>query len=164
MYEIIGWVIALVVFVVLEAVTACVVSIWFAGGAACALIFAALSAPLWLQFAVFFVVSVLLLLLLRPLARRWTGVRPEATNADRVIGQEALVTETIDRLHSRGAVRIGGVEWSAKTDNDVIIPEGSLVRILRIEGVYVYVELIEALPDALSPEKTRAAFLGKTEK
>ena len=160
MYEIIGWVIALVVFVVLEAVTAGVVSIWFAGGAACALIFAALSAPLRLQFAVFFVVSVLLLLLLR----RWTGVRPEATNADRVIGQEALVTETIDRLHSRGAVRIGGVEWSAKTDNDVIIPEGSLVRILRIEGVYVYVELIEALPDALSPEKTRAAFLGKTEK
>ena len=63
-----------------------------------------------------------------------------------------------------GAVRIGGVEWSAKTDNDAIIPEGSLVRILRIEGVYVYAELIEAPPDALSPEKTRAAFLGKTEK
>lgn len=161
MYEIIGWVIALVFFVILEATTAGLVSIWFAGGAAVSLILAAVSAPFWLQGLLFLIVSAVLLVLLRPVARRWIGGTKVATNADRAIGQEALVTETIDRLHNRGAVKLGGVEWSARTEDGAVIPEGSLVRVLRIEGAYLCVELVEALPEALSDEKAKAAFFGK---
>lgn len=161
MHEIIGWVLALVLFVILEAMTAGVVSIWFAGGAAAALVCAAVGVELWLQFVVFLAVSIVLLALLRPIASKWVGTKHVATNADRVIGQEALVVEEIDRLNNRGAVKLGGVEWSARTEDGSVIAEGSLVRVLRIEGAYVFVELIEALPDALSPEKAKAAFFGK---
>ena len=161
MYEVVGWIIALLFFIIVETATAGIVSIWFAGGAAAALVCAALDLSLWIQLVVFFVVSVALLALLRPFAKRWIGTNKVATNADRIIGQEALVTEQIDRLHSLGAVRIDGVEWSARTEDGSVIAEGSLVRVLRIEGVYAYVELIEALPDSLSDEKARAAFWGR---
>ena len=161
MYGIIGWTAALAIFVILETATAGLVSIWFAGGAAAALVCAAVGAQLWVQIVVFLVLSVVLLMLLRPMAHKWVDTKKIPTNADRAIGQNALVVEDIDRLHNRGAVRLGGVEWSARTDDGAVIAEGSLVRVLRIEGAYVYVELVEARPDSLSPEKVKAAFLGK---
>lgn len=142
MYEIVGWTIALVFFVILEAATVGVVSIWFAGGAAGALVCAALGMPFGVQALVFLLLSVVLLLLMRPMVRRLVEPRRVPTNADRAIGQEALVTETIDRLHNRGAVKLGGIEWSARTEGDGIIERGSLVRVLRIEGAYVCVEQI----------------------
>lgn len=142
MYGIIGWTVALVFFVILEAATVGVVSIWFAGGAAAALICAALGLSFGVQAAAFLLLSAVLLMLLRPMVRRLVEPRRVATNADRAIGQEALVTETIDRLRSRGAVKLGGIEWSARTDGDEIIEKGCLVRVLRIEGAYVCVERI----------------------
>ena len=161
MTEIIGWTIALVLFLIWEAVTAGVVSIWFAGGAAAALVCAAAGTPLLVQVIVFLVASAALLLLLRPLVKKWIKPNETPTNADRIVGQEALVTETIDRLHNRGAVRIGAVEWSARSEDDSVIPEGSLVRVERIEGVFACVTLIEAVPEALSEEKAKAAFFKK---
>ncbi len=158
MTEIIGWTAALVFFLVWEAVTAGVVSVWFAGGAVAALICAAAGVPLLVQVLVFLAVSAALLLLLRPLVKKWIQPRETPTNADRIVGQEALVSETIDRLHNRGAVRIGGVEWSARSVDDSVIPESSLVRVEAIEGVYVRVSLLEPVPDALSEEKAKAAF------
>ena len=142
MYGIIGWTVALVFFVILEAATVGVVSIWFAGGAAAALICAALGLPFGVQAAAFLLLSAALLMLLRPMVHRLVEPRRVATNADRAIGQEALVTETIDRLHNRGAVKLGGIEWSARADGDGIIEQGCLVRVLRIEGAYVCVERI----------------------
>lgn len=158
MYEIIGWLIALVFFVILEAVTAGVVSIWFAGGAAASLICAAVGFSLPTQVIVFFVISVLLLTLLRPMSKTWIAPKGEPTNTDRYIGIEALVTEKIDQLHNTGAIKIGGVEWSARSVDNSVIPEGSLVRTERIEGVHIYVSLVEAVPAFLSEENARKAF------
>ena len=67
----------------------------------------------------------------------------QPTNADRVIGAEARVTEGIDNIQGKGAVSIGGIIWTARSDSDEVIPAGSLVRVLRIEGVKVFVELIK---------------------
>ena len=63
-----------------------------------------------------------------------------ATNADRVIGSTALVTETIDNAQAQGQVKVNGQVWSARSAQDIVIPAGTDVRVLRIEGVKVMVE------------------------
>ena len=131
------WAAAVIVFVIAEAATAALVSLWFIGGSAAALIAALLGAPIWAQVVLFFAVSGLLLALLRPLAKRNAGQRV-ATNADRVIGASAIVTETINDLQGTGAVKIDGKEWSARSCDGAIIEVGSVVRIDRIEGVKVF--------------------------
>lgn len=145
------WLIAMVLFGVLEAVTVGLTSIWFALGALGALAAAAAAAPVIVQIVVFLGVSFLTLLLVRPLAQRFVNDRKVATNADRVIGQEAVVTEDIDNIQGRGRVTISGADWTARTEDDQPIPAGSMVRVLRIEGVKVIVAPAGAVGD---PEQT----------
>jgi len=133
------WLIAMVLFGVLEAVTVGLTYIWFALGALGALAAAAASAPVIVQIVVFLGVSFLTLLLVRPLAQRFVNDRKVATNADRVIGREAVVTEDIDNIQGKGRVSISGADWTAKTEDDRPIPAGSKVQVLRIEGVKVIV-------------------------
>ena len=97
-------------------------------------------AELWVQVVLFFAVSILLLLCLRPLSKRLIKQKKVATNADSNIGKEAVVTERIDNLQGSGAVRISGVEWSARSADGSEIEKGPVVRVLRIEGVKVCVE------------------------
>lgn len=123
-----------------NAATVNLVSIWFIGGSVAGLVCAILGAPTLLQFAVFILVSALLLALLRPLLKKYLRVKPSRTNADRLLGQEALVTEDIDNLRETGAIRINGVLWTAKSVDDTQIPSGSRVVIARIEGAKVYVK------------------------
>ena len=136
------WLVLLILFAGGEAVTVGLTSIWFAAGALAALIGALLGAVLWVQIVLFLLVSAVCLLAVRPLARKHLNNRVEATNADRVIGAEARVTEEINDLAATGAGSVGGVIWTARSGNDTIIPVGTLVRVLRIEGVKVYVEVI----------------------
>ena len=134
----------LLLFAVGEAVSVGLTSIWFAAGALVALIAALLGWALWIQIALFLVVSLLCLLAVRPLARRHLNDKIEPTNADRVIGAEAQVTQDIDNIHGKGAVIIRGMTWSARSQDDSPILTGTLVRVLRIEGVKVFVEPIAA--------------------
>ena len=134
------WLVLLLLFAVSEAVTVGLTSIWFAAGALCALIAALLGGALWIQITLFLAVSLLCLAAVRPLAKRLLNDRVEPTNADRVIGEEAQVTEDIDNIHGRGAVVIRGMTWSARSQDDGIIAAGARVRVLRIEGVKVFVE------------------------
>ena len=136
------WLVVVLLFTAGEAVTVGLTSIWFSAGALAALIAALLGAPLWAQIVLFLVVSAVCLLAVRPLARKHLNNRVEPTNADRVIGAEARVTEEINDLAATGAVSVGGVVWTARSGNDAVIPVGTLVRVLRIEGVKVYVEVI----------------------
>ena len=133
------WLVAMVLFGVLEAVTVGLTSIWFAVGALAALIAASLGAFALVQVVVFLVVSFVTLLLVRPLAQRFVNDRKVATNADRVIGREAVVTEDIDNIQGKGRVSISGADWTARAQEDRPIPAGSKVRVLRIEGVKVIV-------------------------
>ena len=135
------WVVALVVFLIVEAVTAGLVSIWFVFGSLVALICAALGAAVWLQIFWFVIVSVATLVLTRPLVKRYVDSRSVATNADRSIGRAAVVTERIDNLAAAGAVKLDGVVWTARsTDDAVAIETGERVTVRAIEGVKLIVE------------------------
>lgn len=135
------WVAALVVFLIVEAVTAGLVSIWFVFGSLVALICAVLGAAVWLQIFWFVIVSVATLVLTRPLVKRYVDSRSVATNADRSIGRAAVVTERIDNLAATGAVKLDGVVWTARsTDDAVAIETGERVTVRAIEGVKLIVE------------------------
>ena len=134
------WLVLLLLFAGTEALTVGLTSIWFAAGALCALIAALLGGPLWVQIALFLAVSALCLLAVRPLAKRLLNSRVEPTNADRVIGEQAQVTEDIDNIRGKGAVVIRGVVWTARSEDGSCVPSGTLVKVLRIEGVKVFVE------------------------
>ncbi len=136
------WLAAFIVFAIGEAVTVGLVSIWFAVGALAALFAAALGAGLWLQITVFLGVSALALALFKPLSSKFLKPRVSATNADRVIGSAALVTETIDNTQAKGQVKVNGQVWSARSAQDIVIPAGTDVKVLRIEGVKVIVETV----------------------
>lgn len=133
------WVIALVVFLVIEAITVGLTSIWFAAGALAAWICALLGAPVWLQVAVFIVVTAVALYFTRPLVKKYINGKVVPTNADANIGKECRVTETIDNIAGTGAVYVDGKTWTARSENDEVIPEGELVTALRIEGVKLIV-------------------------
>ncbi len=131
-------------FFAAEAATIGLVTIWFACGSLVALIATALHAPYWLQGVLFLAVSVVLLACLRPFVRKFVTPKKTRTNADRVIGMQAIVTEPIDNLTATGAVKIGGVEWTARSVSGEAIPAGVSVTVCSIEGVKACVEPVKA--------------------
>lgn len=137
------WLSALIIFAILEAATTTLVSMWFIGGSLAAMISALCGANIWLQFLLFFAVSALLLVALRPLAKKYLLPRTQATNARGNIGKRAVVTEQIDTLNGKGAVKIDGVEWSARTRSEAPIAVGAVVRITDIVGAKVCVEPVK---------------------
>ncbi len=143
---IICWAAVLALAQAVEGATMGLVSIWFAIGGVAALIASLLTDRIWIQVIVFLVVSLLALLVIRPLARRSSEQDRVPTNADRIIGTEAVVVETIDNLKSQGQVQVGGSIWTARTQAEAPILQGERVRILRIEGVKVIVA--PAVPSA----------------
>lgn len=140
------WLIALVVFALAEAATVQLVSIWFAGGALIAFLVSLFSDSLLAQCIVFLAVSALCLALVRPVARKHFSPRVHHTNADRLIGGEAVVTETIDNLAASGQVKISGQIWTARSETDEHIPVGTTVTVLRIEGVKMIVRTKSPVP------------------
>ena len=143
MTAVIWWLIAVIVFLVAEAATVALVSVWFAGGALLAMLAAALGAGLAVQIAVFTVSSCALLALMWPLAKKRQSSRHVRTNADRLIGREVLVTEQIENLKETGEIKVNGVLWTAVSVDGSLIPAGSLVRIERLEGAKVYVRPVK---------------------
>lgn len=132
------WLIVALALLGLEAVTVSMVCIWFVGGAVGALIATLLGAPLWLQFTVFIIVSAVLLVAFRPLAKKMKPTH--RTNSDSVVGKIVLVSEEINNLTETGAVRMSGVEWTARSVRDTVIPPQTRVIIRAIEGVKLFVE------------------------
>ena len=132
-------IVLLVIFGIVEAATVGLTSIWFAAGALVAMVAALLHAPLWAQIVLFLAVSFVALLLMRPLAKKYLTPSFQPTNADRIIGQEAVVTETIDNLKGRGLVSVDGTVWTARAEDEQPIAAGTVVKVLRIEGVKVFV-------------------------
>ncbi len=134
------WIAAMVVFGIVEAATAGLTSIWFVLGSAAGLIAAICGGAVWLQVTLFFVVSIAALLATRPLVRKMMARSIVPTNADAVLGKEARVTETIDNNAPTGAVYVEGKTWSARSESGEVLPEGAMVRIVRMEGVKLFVE------------------------
>ena len=137
------WLGGVVLFGAVEAATAGLVSIWFAAGAVAGLIAAWLGAGVAAQVVLFAVVSAAALAVTRPLVRRYAAGKAVPTNLDRVLGDTGRVTETIDNARSAGAVYVDGKTWTARSDDGAVIPQGTTVKILRMEGVTLFVRKIE---------------------
>lgn len=137
------WLALIVFFVIAEACTVVLVSIWFAGGSLVGLILAALHAPWWLQIIGALVVSGVLIYFTRPVAMRHFNRNRVKTNISNLAGKQAIVTEVIDNLQSTGQVIVNGQEWSARNvANDTVIPEGAVVVIEKVSGVKLMVKSI----------------------
>ena len=139
------WFSLLVVFLLAEAATVTMVSLWFAAGALAAMAVCLLGGGTWLQAGAFFVVSAVLLTALRPMARKYFTPKLTKTNVDSVIGSQGLVTTAIDNISAQGKVKLGAMEWTARSSSGEKIPEGTLVRVEKIEGVKVFVTPVEIL-------------------
>ena len=137
------WLVLLVAFLAAEAATVSMVSLWFAVSALVALLVALLGGPGWLQGTLFLVISAVLLALLRPIVRRYISPRITATNVDSVIGSTGLVTAAIDNVSAAGQVKLGAMEWTARSTSGQPIPVGTLVKVDRIEGVKAFVSPAE---------------------
>lgn len=134
------WAAAIILFGVAEAVTAQLVSIWFLIGAIAALIAAFFGANLIIQIIVFIAVSILALVITRPLVKKYINPKKEHTNADRVIGQVGIVAEDIDNIRATGQVKADGKIWTARATDNSIIPSGCEVIIEKIDGVKLIVK------------------------
>jgi len=134
------WIAAIVVFVVVEAITVQLVTIWFAVGAIGGLVSCLLHAPFWLQIVVFVAVSAVTLIITKPFVKRFVNTKKQPTNADRYIGKSAVVTEPIDNIQNKGAVTVGGLEWTARSVDGSMKGKDEIVTIEAIEGAKLIVK------------------------
>ena len=137
------WLVLMVVFLAMEASTVSMVSLWFAAGSLIALLTALAGGPAWLQTVLFLAVSAGLLLALRPLAKKYLAPKVTATNVDSVVGSTGLVTAAIDNVSASGQVKLGAMEWTARSTSGQPIPVGTLVKVDKIEGVKAFVSPAE---------------------
>lgn len=130
------WLLILVGAIVVEVMTAGLVSIWFVPAALVAMVLAFFNVPFYLQVVVFLGLSLILIVLSRTIWKKYTSVKPlEPTNTDVLMGQLAVVTETIDNVNALGEVKINGQRWSARSTDGSIIENGETVKVISIEGV-----------------------------
>ncbi len=134
------WLIAIIVLLVIEAMTLGLTTIWFAGGALAAFIACVAGAGLELQMILFIAVSLVLLIFTRPLAKKYLDKGREKTNVEGLIGREARVTVRIDNRAGTGEVLLGGQEWSARAQEDrEILEPGQMVLVEQVRGVKLIV-------------------------
>ena len=132
------WIGLIIFFILVEALTPQLLTIWFAAGSTVGLILCALHLPEWLQIAAAAAVSVLMLVLTRPLVRKLNR-EAEKTNALGVIGKTGVVTERVDNLAFTGRVTVSGQSWSARSADGSPLRAGDTVQVLHIEGVKLIV-------------------------
>ena len=136
------WLVVIVLAVAIEATSPQLVSIWFAVGALASLVASMLVWPLWVQLLLFVGVTLLSVLLTRPLVKKRLDVRTVQTNSDRYVGMQGIVLQTIDNTQGVGQVKVQGSIWAARSEQaDVKIPENTTVTVVRIEGVKLIVRL-----------------------
>lgn len=138
---VVSWLLLAAIFIVIELVSLGLTSIWFAGGSFVAAIAAVAGANMVVQVVLFAIVSIVLVVLTRPLAMKHLDNKTEKTNAEGLIGMNAVVLQEINNLQETGQAKINGMEWTARAkDNKDVIPVGTVVKIVEIQGVKLIVE------------------------
>ncbi len=137
------WIGAAVIFIIIEAATMGLTTIWFAVAALVALVASIFNFSPLLQITVFLVVSAVLIYFTRPLAVKYLKIGTIRTNADKLVGGIGKVTEEIDNMNGKGLVKISGQVWTSRSLNETIIPINSLVKVDRIDGVKLIVKEME---------------------
>lgn len=137
------WLVVIVLAVVFEGLTAYLISIWFVAGGLAGIIAYFAGAAEWLQILIALVVTLLCIIFTRPFVNRVIKTKKQSTNADRYIGELALVLEEINEPMGTGQVKVHSSIWTARcADESEIIEKGVKVKVLRIEGVKLIVEPI----------------------
>lgn len=134
------WLLILLVCIIVEFISMGLTTVWFAGGALVAIIAAALHVPIAFQVALFLIVSILLLIFTRPIAVKYFNKDRIRTNAESMIGRQAIVISEINNLEGIGQVTVNGMEWSARSMDDTEIAVGEVVIVRAINGVKLIVE------------------------
>ena len=147
------WAVVFAVMLIIEVATSGLVSIWFCAGSLVALILAIFKVPELWQCIAFVVVSVVTLILTRPIAKKFLKKDKVPTNSDRIIGKRGLACESVDNLAGTGSVKVDGLVWSARSSDGTVIPEGTYVTVEEIEGVKAVVKICEDQDDGLSEKE-----------
>lgn len=134
------WLAAIIVFIVLEAVSNQMISIWFVAGSVAAMIASIVGADFWIQFVIFIALSLVTLLGFRPVTLKMLKNPNLKTNADALIGKTILITEDVSNIKGTGQGKINGLEWKVQTDTGAEIKAASTAKIKSIEGVKLIVD------------------------
>ena len=134
------WLAGIIVFVILEAATYQLVSIWFAAGAVGGLTAASLGADFTVQMVVFIAVSVVLLLCLRPVSKRLLKSKKVNTNVDSLIGKDILITKEVNNIQGNGEGKVNGMYWTVRSADNSVISEGETAEVQKVEGVKLIVK------------------------
>ena len=135
------WLVATVILSIIELATMGLVTIWFAAGAAVAFLLSLFGAPLYLQIGVLLVVSIAVLVLVRPIAASHFNNRLKKTNIDAYVGRKLIAKTDIDNLHGAGKVDMDGSTWLAASSVDnIVISKGEEVRVVEVRGAKLIVE------------------------
>ena len=142
------WAAVIVLALIIEASTAEMVSIWFVPGAVAALVLAIWVDIFWVQLLVFLAISAMMLMIARRYGKKHPKVeKGEELNAEAVIGATGVVHEPIDNIQGTGSVKVGPLEWTARSVSDsVTIPEGTVVVVRELSGVKLICEAVNETP------------------
>ncbi len=152
------WLLMAAIFIVIELVTLGLTTIWFAGGAFVAAIAGACGASLVIQVILFLIVSIVLLVLTRPIAVKHLDSKIEKTNSEALIGKTAVVIQEINNVNGTGQTKINGMEWSARAKKeDEIIPVGTNVTVVEISGVKLIVEVEKEVAEQKTTSEEKEA-------
>lgn len=134
------WLAVIIVTLVVEVITQGLTTIWFSIGAAVAAVTTVWNLNVWLQIVIFAAVSLIVMLLVRPMAKKMLMDRITPTNMDMLLKEQALVIESIDNDAGTGKVKVRDIEWTARTESGERIEAGEMVEIQRIDGVKLIVK------------------------
>ena len=142
--QVLMWLIAVIIFLVVELSTVTLTSIWFAAGALAGMLVAMFGVNFVVQIIAFIIVAFGLLYATKPFAKKFIDTKKVSTNADRAIGEKIRVIERVSNFDQTGRAIVHGQEWTVRTEDDnMIIEQGKYVRVLRIAGVKLIVEKVE---------------------
>lgn len=136
------WLVAIIILGFIEAITEGIVSIWFVISGLLALIVSLFTDVFLIQFAIFVIVGIILMITTRASVSKYLKVNPVRTNLDRVIGMKGIVTEDIKK-DNYGEVRVDGKRWTAYSKDDKVIKKDEFVEILNIDGNKLAVKKIK---------------------
>lgn len=158
------WLLLAAIFIVIEIISLGLTTIWFAGGAFVAALAGLAGANLTVQIILFAVVSIVLLVVTRPIAKKYLDSRTEKTNAEALVGQNAIVLDEVNNLLETGRAKINGMEWTARSKVDsVTIPAGAVAKIVDIQGVKLILEKESTVPEEEKTETETVAKAGERE-
>lgn len=132
------WIAAMVIFAVAEIATFQFISIWFAVGSLAAFLAAMLKLGTGVQITVFVLVSVILFALSKPIVKKLQKGKVN-TNSDRLVGKTVIISQQVDNVKEQGRTRVGGVDWSVRSSDGSVIPEGEQAVVEDIKGVKLIV-------------------------